>query len=82
MIAYPARLEAEGDGMVMLTLPDVPELVVVARRKGEALARARTVLDSILAGYAWQERPLPAPSRIDGAPLVSPQLYRFGDNCS
>jgi len=77
MLAYPARLQAEGDGMVMLTLPDVPELVVVARRRREALAKARNLLDSILAGYAWQERPLPAPSRIAGAPLVSPELYRF-----
>jgi len=77
MLAYPARVEAEGDGMVMLTLPDVPELVVVARRRREALAKARSVLDSILAGYVWQERPLPEPSRIAGAPLVSPELYRF-----
>jgi len=77
MLAYPARVEAEGDGMVMLTLPDVPELVVVARRRREALAKAPNLLDSILAGYAWQERPLPKPSLILGAPLVSPELYRF-----
>lgn len=77
MLAYPAKVAAEGDGMVMLTLPDVPELVVIAARKAEALAKAPNVLDNILAGYAWQERPLPAPSRIAGAPLVSPELYRF-----
>jgi len=77
MLAYPARVQAEGDDMVILTLPDIPELVVVARRRCEALAKAPNVLDSILAGYAWQERPMPAPSRIAGAPLVSPELYRF-----
>jgi predicted RNase H-like HicB family nuclease len=77
MIAYPARLEAEGDGMVMLTLPDVPELVVIAARRAEALAKAPNLLDNILAGYVWQDRPLPEPSRIAGAPMVSPELYRF-----
>jgi predicted RNase H-like HicB family nuclease len=79
MLAYPARFRAEGEGMVMLTLPDVPELVVVAGRKAEALRKARTVLDTILAGYMWQERPLPEPSRIAGAPMVSPEIYRFTD---
>jgi hypothetical protein len=54
MLAYPARVDTEGDGMVMLTLPDVPELVVVARRAREALAKAPAVLDSILAGYVTQ----------------------------
>jgi len=77
MIAYPAKVEAEGEDMVMLTLPDVPELVVIADQKAEALRKAPTVLDNILAGYVWQERPLPKPSRIAGAPLVSPRIYRF-----
>jgi predicted RNase H-like HicB family nuclease len=77
MLAYPARVQAEGDGMVMLTLPDVPELVVIAARRAEALAKAPNLLDNILAGYVWQDRPLPEPSRIAGAPMVSPELYRF-----
>jgi predicted RNase H-like HicB family nuclease len=77
MLAYPARIQAEGADMVMLTLPDVPELVVVADEKAEALRKAPTVLDTILAGYMWQERPLPEPSRIAGAPMISPKAYRF-----
>ena len=72
MVAYPAKLE-EGEGMVMLTLPDVPELVVVARRAREALARAPSILDTILSGYRCERRPLPRPSRIGGAPLVTPK---------
>jgi hypothetical protein len=79
MVAYPARVEREGEDMVILTLPDVPELVVVARRPGEALKRAPAVLDSILAGYAWEQRPLPTPSRISGAPRVTPKRFRFED---
>lgn len=78
MVAYPARL-AEGEDMVMLTMPDIPELVVVARRARDALGQAPAVLNSILAGYAWEERPLPRPSRIAGAPMVSPKPWRFFD---
>lgn len=73
MVAYPARLERGGEGMVMLTLPDVPELVVVARRAHEALRKAPAILDTILSGYACEHRPLPRPSRIGGAPLVTPR---------
>ena len=79
MVAYPARLDAEGENMIVLTLPDVPELVVVAGAEAEALDRAPAILDSILAGYAWENRPLPAPSRIRGAHMVSPKAFRFGD---
>lgn len=59
--------------MVMLTLPDVPELVVIARREREALRRAPAVLHNILSGYRGERRPLPRASRISGAPLVSPR---------
>ena len=79
MTAYPAKVEREGEGMVMLTLPDVPELVVIAPRAGDALARAPALLDTILAGYRHQRRPLPRASRISGAPLVAPKPYRFAD---
>lgn len=72
MTAYPARLE-EGEGMVMLTLPDVPELVVVAERGRDALRKAPALLDTILAAYRSEKRPLPLPSRIGGAPLVAPK---------
>ena len=73
MIAYPARVDEEGDGMVMLTLPDVPELVVVAPRASDALKRAPALLDTILAGYECAHRPLPEASHIGGAPLVEPK---------
>lgn len=83
MVAYPARVEKEGEGMVMLTLPDVPELVVVAPGKAEALKRAAPLLDTILAGYECAHRPVPEASRIGGAPLVEPKsgpLIVFDEN--
>jgi antitoxin HicB len=73
MVAYPAKLEHEGEDKVVLTLPDVPELVVVADGEEEALARAPELLDTILAGYQCEQRPLPRPSRIGGAPMVEPK---------
>ena len=73
MVAYPARLEQGGEGMVMLTLPDVPELVVVARQARDALRKAPAILDTILSGYRCEHRPLPRPSLIGGAPLVTPR---------
>jgi hypothetical protein len=72
MTAYPAKL-AQGEGMVMLTLPDVPELVIVAGRGREALRRAPALLDTILSGYRSEQRPLPRPSRIGGAPMIAPR---------
>jgi hypothetical protein len=59
--------------MVMLTLPDIPELVVVARRRHEALEKAPALLYSILDAYRAGRRPLPPASSIRGAPMVSPR---------
>ncbi len=73
MVAYPARVEREGEGMVMLTLPDIPELVLVARKRAEALRRAPALLYNILDAYRARRRPLPRASRISGAPLVTPK---------
>jgi hypothetical protein len=73
MVAYPAKLARRGENRVMLTLPDVPELVVVADGEKEALDRAPALLDSILSGYQCEHRPMPEPSRIGGAPLIEPK---------
>ncbi len=75
MLSYPARLMAEGDGMVMLTLPDVPEVVIVAEGEQAALDRAPAVLETILAGYVVESRPIPAPSDVCGAPHVSTERF-------
>ena len=73
MVAYPAKLARRGENKVMLTLPDVPELVVVADGEEEALDRAPALLDTILSGYECEQRPMPEPSRIGGAPLIEPK---------
>jgi len=71
MVAYPAKVEAEGKDMFMLTMPDIPELVVVARRRRDALEKAPGLLHSILDAYRADSRPLPSASHIRGAPMVT-----------
>lgn len=61
--------------MVILTMPDVPEAVVVGYSEADALRRAPAVLDSILQGYASEGRSPPRGSRRAGAARV-PVLRR------
>ena len=77
LLSYPARLIPEDDGMVMLTLPDVPEVVVVEVGEQAALARAPAVLESVLAGYVLEHRAFPSPSEIFGAPLVTTDRFNL-----
>jgi hypothetical protein len=72
MVAYPAKVEREGDG-VMLTLPDVPEFVLVTPEPAEALKRAPALLYNILDAYRARHKPFPPASRIKDAPLVTPK---------
>lgn len=73
MVAYPAKVEHEGEGMVRLTLPDVPELVLVTYKRTEALRRAPGLLYNILDAYRLRQLPFPRASRISGAPMVTPK---------
>jgi len=57
--------------MVILTMPDVPEAVVVGYSEADALRRAPAVLDSILQGYASEGRKAPRGSRRAGAMRVA-----------
>lgn len=59
MASYPCQLRVQSNRMVILTMPDVPEAVVVGYSEADALRRAPAVLDSILQGYAAQGRRLP-----------------------
>ena len=76
MPSYPARVSPGEEGLVLVTFPDVPEAVVCGHGEEAALERAQDVLDSVLSGYAAEERPIPQPSHIRGAPIVS--TARFG----
>ena len=76
MLAYPITLIPGEKGLVLVTFPDLPEAVTCAEGEDEAIARAGDVLDIILASYRAEGRPIPRPSDIEGAPLVTSE--RFG----
>jgi hypothetical protein len=63
LASYPCQLRTQSNRMVILTMPDVPEAVVVGYSEQDALRRAPAVLDSILRGYAAEGRRLPRSNR-------------------
>ena len=70
MLAYPARLIPADDGLVLVRFPDVPEAAATGRSEDEALENAAPVLEAVLRSYRDEDRPLPRPSDICGAPTV------------
>ena len=70
MTAYPCQLRTQSNRMVILTMPDVPEAVVVGYSEADALRRAPAVLDSILQGYAAEGRRPPRVTRALRGPSV------------
>lgn len=70
MASYPCQLRMQSNRMVILTMPDVPEAVVVGYSEADALRRAPAILDSILQGYAAEGRGLPRCSHIGRGPSV------------
>jgi hypothetical protein len=76
LASYPCQLRVQSNRMVILTMPDVPEAVVVGYSEQDALRRAPAVLDSILQGYAAEGRRLPRCTRAGGGHRV-PVLRRY-----
>ena len=71
MHSYPCEFMRQSNHMVILTLPDVPEAVVVGYSEEDALRRAPAVLDSILQGYASEGRAAPSASRSPRGPHIA-----------
>lgn len=74
MFAYPARVMPDDNGSVMVTFPDVPEAVSFGDDESDALAHAVEALETALAAYIADRKPLPAPSRTAEGPRVAPTL--------
>ncbi|HZG10228.1 MAG TPA: type II toxin-antitoxin system HicB family antitoxin [Allosphingosinicella sp.] len=70
MPSYPAKITEGEEGLVLVTFPDVPEAVVCAEGERAALERAPEILDSVLAGYEAEQRPIPQPSDDEEGPRV------------
>lgn len=75
MLRYALQLSGRYDGMVMATIPDVPEVVAIGRDDDEAFEQARGALEAALETYEAEGRPFPEP-RTTGNLQVSTE--RFG----
>lgn len=71
MFDYPVTLTPDG-GTVLVTFPDVPEAITFGADEDEALLQAVDALESALAFYVGDRKPLPAPSAANGRPTVRP----------
>lgn len=69
--AYPCEIDADDDGNLVATFPDVPEAITGGQGRAETLRLAADALATALAGYAHDERDVPEPSiAADGQELV------------
>jgi predicted RNase H-like HicB family nuclease len=57
MLTYTLKLADRYDGMIIATIPDVPEAMAIGRDIDEACDEARRVLETTLELYAAEGRP-------------------------
>src|SRR5205807_7593083 len=70
---YPARLEADEDGRLVVHFPDLPEALTDGADEPEALAEAADCLSEALAARIVNDEDIPTPSRLRrGQHLVAP----------
>jgi predicted RNase H-like HicB family nuclease len=62
MLTYALRLADRYDGMIIATIPDVPEAMGMGRDYDEACEEAQRALEATLERYAAEGKPFPAPS--------------------
>jgi antitoxin HicB len=70
---YPAMCLRQRNGGYTVTFPDIPEIVTEGDDEAEALRNARHALDTVLAWYIRERRPIPRPSeQRRGQRLIAP----------
>src|SRR5260370_42232541 len=71
---YPARLEADEEGRLVVHFPDLPEALTDGADRVEAVAEAADCLSEALGGRSrrGEEIPLPSPLR-DGLYAIAPE---------
>ena len=68
--AYPADIETDEDGAVIVTFPDFGWGVTDGDTLAEALVQAEDCLGALIATTMWERRELPIPSAAQGRPVV------------
>jgi antitoxin HicB len=71
--SYPARLEPDEEGRLIVHFPDLPEALTDGADEAEALAEASDCLSTALAARVVNSEAIPSPSRLrPGQYLVAP----------
>jgi antitoxin HicB len=71
---FPARLEVDEEGRVLVQFPDLPEALTDGADEAEALVEASDCLSEALAARMADGQPIPPPRRTArGMHLVSPE---------
>lgn len=70
MLSYALRLSGRYDGMVIATIPDVPEARAIGRDDQEACEQALGALEAVLETYQEEGRAFPEP-RATGSLTVT-----------
>jgi len=68
---YPVRLEQEGDGGYVVTLPDIGYGATQGDTLEEALAQAEDMLEEAVLGMMAHSEEVPLPSAAKGRPTVA-----------
>ena len=69
-LTWPAELEQQADGSVLVFFPDIPEALTEGETEAEALAQAQDCLVAALGGYVGARRAIPRSSPARGRTTV------------
>ncbi len=75
MLSYPVRLIPTERKTVKAVFPDVPEAVAEGETEEEALHRAKFALELALGHRLHDNKEIPAPTEVCGAPIISTDKF-------
>ena len=70
-LVWPADLERQEDGSILVSFPDIPEALTEGATEAEALIEAQDCVIAALGGYVEGRHPIPAPSPVRGRTSVA-----------
>lgn len=73
-LAFPVELEPDEGGSVLVSFPDIPEVLTEGASELEALVAAEDCLAAALGGYIKDRRDIPQPTSASRRSMVSPPL--------
>ena len=71
-LIWPADLQRQEDGSILVSFPDIPEALTEGATEAEALEQAQDCVIAALGGYVEEGRhPIPTPSPVRGRTSVA-----------